>query len=135
MMYVLDTNMLTALLRGEAGPVRRLLALPRSQVLLPQPVVAEVLYGLARLPKSRRRTALSERCETLLKSMLRVDWTDQVSERFASVKATLERKGERLDDFDVAIAAHALARDAVLVSRNRNHMQRIPGLRCEEWND
>jgi len=134
-MYVLDTNMLTALLRGEAGPVRRLLALPRSQVLLPQPVVAEVLCGLARLPKSRRRTALSERCETLLTSMLRADWTDEVSERFASVKATLERKGERLDDFDVAIAAHALARDAVLVSRNRNHMQRIPGLRCEEWND
>ncbi len=134
-MYVLDTNMLTALLRGEAGPVRRLLALPRSQVLLPQPVVAEVLYGLARLPKSRRRTALSERCEALLTSMLRVDWTDEVSERFASVKATLERKGERLDDFDVAIAAHALARDAVLVSRNRNHMQRIPGLRCEAWND
>ncbi len=134
-MYVLDTNMLTALLRGEAGPVRRLLALPRSQVLLPQPVVAEVLHGLARLPKSRRRTALSERCETLLTSMLRVDWTDEVSEIFASVKATLERKGERLDDFDVAIAAHALARDAVLVSRNRNHMQRIPGLRCEEWND
>jgi tRNA(fMet)-specific endonuclease VapC len=134
-MYVLDTNMLTALLRGEAGPVRRLLALPRSQVLLPQPVVAEVLHGLARLPTSRRRTALSERCETLLTSLLRVDWTDEVSERFASVKASLEHKGERLDDFDVAIAAHALARDAVLVSRNRNHMQRIPGLRCEEWND
>jgi tRNA(fMet)-specific endonuclease VapC len=134
-MYVLDTNVLTALLRGEAGPVSRLLALPRSQVLLPQPVVAEVLYGLARLPKSRRRTALSERCQTLLTSMLRVDWTDEVSERFASVKAALERKGERLDDFDVAIAAHALARDAVLVSRNLKHMQRIPGLRCEEWKD
>ncbi|MCU0693660.1 MAG: type II toxin-antitoxin system VapC family toxin [Polyangiaceae bacterium] len=125
--------MLTALLRGEPEPVRRLMALPRTQVLLPQPVVGEVLCGLARLPRSKRRTALTNRCQALLTAMLRAEWTDMVSKMFGETKASLERKSTRLDDFDIAIAAHALALDAVLVTRNVQHMARISGLRMEHW--
>jgi tRNA(fMet)-specific endonuclease VapC len=50
-----------------------------------------------------------------------------------SVKAILEKRGERIEDFDAAIAAHALSRGAVLVSANVNHMVRVPGLVVEDW--
>jgi len=49
------------------------------------------------------------------------------------VKAALERRGERIEDFDVAIAAHALAHGATLVTANRKHMARVAGLAVEDW--
>jgi tRNA(fMet)-specific endonuclease VapC len=49
------------------------------------------------------------------------------------IKATLERRGTRIEDFDAAIAAHALALDATLVTANVDHMIRVPGLIVEDW--
>ena len=49
------------------------------------------------------------------------------------MKAALEKRGERIEDFDAAIAAHALAESAVLITSNLNHMIRIHGLKVEDW--
>ena len=53
---------------------------------------------------------------------------------FGRIKATLERRGTRIEDVDAAIAAHALALDGTLVTANLDHMIRVPGLRVEDWN-
>ena len=53
--------------------------------------------------------------------------TDAVSQSFGSIKATLERRGTRIEDVDAAIAAHALALDATLVTANVDHMIRVQG--------
>jgi tRNA(fMet)-specific endonuclease VapC len=45
------------------------------------------------------------------------------------------RQGTRIEDFDAAIAAHALAYDATLVTANVDHIIRIPGLRVEDWSE
>jgi len=38
-----------------------------------------------------------------------------------------------VEDFDAAIAAHALASGAKLVTANLDHMARVPGLQIEDW--
>jgi tRNA(fMet)-specific endonuclease VapC len=131
--FVLDATVLSALMRAERGPSTRLLRERPVDVALPQPAVAEVRYGLARLPRSRRRRELEERLATLLAAIQRAHWSDEVSLRFGDVKADLERRGERVDDFDVAIAAHALAAGAAVVTRNVRHFARIRGLEVEDW--
>ena len=133
MKYVLDTNTLSYAMGGEPQVCDRLLSLARTDVLLPQPVVAEVECGLARMRRSKRRTRLAARFRAFLDEMSRAAWTDDVSRAFGSTKADLERRGIRIEDFDVAIAAHALARDAVLVSDDTDHMRRIAGLQLETW--
>lgn len=133
MRYVLDTNAVSALMRGDAATVTRLAAEPRTAVLVPQPVLAEISYGIARLRASKRRRMLEAAFARLALVLPRAPWTDDVSQRFAETKAVLERRGVRLEDFDVAIAAHALALDAVLVSSNLQHMRRVPDLSCEDW--
>ena len=45
----------------------------------------------------------------------------------------LEKQGQRIEDFDLAIAAHSLAENAVLVTANRGQMARVPGLVVEDW--
>ena len=133
MRYVLDTNAVSALMKGEPRIVERLRAASRGDVALPQPVIAEIAYGIERLPPSRRRDALQERFDLVRTELARAPWTDAVSEHFGVVKAALERQGQRLEDFDAAIAAHALAEEAVLVTANLDHMVRIPGLTIEDW--
>ena len=133
MKYVLDTNTFSALMKGDATVVGRLSRVGRPEVMVPQPVLAEIAYGIARLPRSRRRALLRERLELLQGELARAEWTDAVSARFGEVKAALERRGQRIEDFDAAIAAHALAEDATLVSGNAGRMRRVPGLAVEDW--
>jgi tRNA(fMet)-specific endonuclease VapC len=131
--YVLDTNVVSLLMKGDPNAVERLKRVARGDVCLPQPVVAEIAYGIQRLPRSKRKDALASRFELLKGELKRVAWSDDVSDAFGLIKATLERKGEPIEDFDAAIAAHALAAGGVLVTANVKHMTRVPELQIEDW--
>lgn len=133
MRYVLDTNAVSALMKGDARVIARLEQAGKNDVGMPQPVLAEIAYGIERLPRSRRRDHLQERFDLLRQELRRAEWTDEVSERYGTIKAALEKKGRRIEDFDAAIAAHALARGAVLVTANLDDMVRVQGLSVEDW--
>lgn len=134
MIYVLDTNAVSALMKGSAQVVERLAANAPGDVAIPQPVIAEIAFGIERLPRSRRRSVLQSRFDLLCSELPRAEWTDAVSQAYGRIKAALERRGTRIEDFDAAIAAHALATSATLVTANLDHMTRVPGLQVEDWN-
>ena len=102
---------------------------------IPQPVVAEIAYGIERLPRSKRRRTLQERFDLVCSELQRVEWTDAASHAYGRIKAALERRGAHIEDFDAAIAAHALALGATLVTSNVEHMTRVSGLRVEDWGE
>lgn len=131
-MYLLDTNAVSAVMRGDPAVVARLRATRKGDVAVPQPVLAEIQYGIERLPRSKRRESLRRRYDLVRDELARIAWTDAVSESFGHLKARLEREGRRLEDFDLAIAAHALASSAVLVTADGD-MARIPGVVIEDW--
>ena len=120
-------------MKGSAAVVERLAATAPAEVAVPQPVLAEIAYGIERVARSKRRVALQARFDLLCSELPRADWTDTVSQMYGRVKASLERRGTRIEDFDAAIAAHALAFDATLVTADVDHMTRVPGLRVENW--
>lgn len=133
MRYVLDTNAVSALMKGDARVLGRLRQIARNDVAVPPPVLAEIAYGIERMPRSRRKEALRHRFELVKAELARVAWSDEVSEAFGVIKAALEKKGRRIEDFDAAIAAHALAHGAVLVTANLDDMLRVGGLVVEDW--
>jgi tRNA(fMet)-specific endonuclease VapC len=133
MKSILDTNAVSALMKGDPPAVARLAAIPPGDVSVPQPVLAEIAYGIARLPRSRRRRKLQERFDLVKAGIPRAEWSDAVSEAFGRIKSVLEKQGQRIEDFDAAIAAHALATGATLMTANAKHMIRVPGLRLEDW--
>jgi tRNA(fMet)-specific endonuclease VapC len=95
--------------------------------------VAEIEYGLSRLPPSKRRDRLRQRFDLFLGELPRADWSDEVSRAFGRAKADLEQQGVRIEDFDVAVAAHALAAEGILITDNVDHMKRVKGLELENW--
>jgi tRNA(fMet)-specific endonuclease VapC len=131
--YILDTNAVSALMKGDGAFVERLATHAPGDVAIPQPVVAEIAFGIERLPRSKRRRALQARFDLICTEIPRAEWTDAVSQAYGRIKATLERRGTRIEDFDAAIAAHALASDATLVTTNLAHMARVPALQIEDW--
>jgi tRNA(fMet)-specific endonuclease VapC len=131
--FILDTNAVSELMKGAPAAVQRLAATSPTDVSVPQPVLAEIAFGIERLTRSKRRAALQARFDLVRSELARAEWTDAVSEAYSRIKATRERRGRRIEDFDAAIAAHAVASGAILVTANVGHMTRVPGLRTEDW--
>jgi predicted nucleic acid-binding protein len=52
--YVLDTNALSALMKGSAAVVERLAASAPADIAIPQPVLAEIAFGIERKPPVQR---------------------------------------------------------------------------------
>jgi tRNA(fMet)-specific endonuclease VapC len=120
-------------MKGSAAFVERLAALAPGDVSIPQPVIGEIAFGIERLPRSKRRKTLQARFDRICAEIPRTEWTDAVSQAYGRTKAGLERRGSRIEDLDAAIAAHALASEARLVTANLDHLARVPGLEIEDW--
>jgi tRNA(fMet)-specific endonuclease VapC len=131
--YVLDTKLVSALMKGRARVIARLERVDRNDVLIPQPVLAEISFGIAHLPRSDRKNKLAVVFQSIRQTFVTAPWDAAVTDHFGRLKAMLEGRGERIGDFDVAVAAHALANDAVLVTAGRSHLARVPGLQVEDW--
>ena len=66
-MIVVDTNVISELMRGEPHPavLSWVAAQPRSLLYASYVSQAEILYGIAALPEGRRRTALAAAAEAM----------------------------------------------------------------------
>lgn len=122
-MIVLDTNVLSEAIRPvPAGRVVSWLARqPPAQLFTTTIAEAELLYGLALLPASKRRSAL----EQAMRRMLAEDFAERVlpfdsaaAREFAAIAAARRRRGRPIAAFDAQIAAIARSRDAMVATRN-----------------
>lgn len=130
--YLLDTNVISHIMQGrDAQLLARLTRLPVGQVVMSSVTLAELEYGLHRKGQPvRLRNALTQ-------VLLRLDvlpWDEQVATCYGEFCNTLEAQGINLSDFDMMIAAHAVAVNATLVSRDKAFAQ-VPEerLRLEIW--
>jgi tRNA(fMet)-specific endonuclease VapC len=129
--YMLDTNVVSYIMQGkDAALLARLTALPMDHVVISSVTLAEIEYGIHRKGQPLRlRNALAQ-------VLLRVDvlpWDKAVATCYGELCATLEAQGINLSDMDMMIAAHAVAVNATLVSRDAVFVQVTEGLMLEVW--
>jgi glycosyltransferase involved in cell wall biosynthesis len=60
-------------------------------------------------------------------------WPLEATHHYAQIRAALERSGRPVGGIDLLIAAHALAEDSVVITRNAREFERVPGLAIEVW--
>lgn len=125
-MIILDTNLLSALMRQtpDAAVVDWLDRQPADSVWLSSVTVFEVRFGLALLPKGRRRSALERAFESVLTDDLAnrvLDFDAVAAATAAQLAADRQRSGRAVDLRDTLIAGIALARRATIATRNTKH--------------
>ncbi len=129
-MYALDTNTVAYFFKGMGDVGTRLLAEAPSEIMVSAVVVFELSLGVAKSPEATRRR---EQLARFLATVTVVPFGRQDAEVSAGVRADLEQRGLPIGPLDVLIAGTALARGAVLVTRNTREFTRVTGLRVESW--
>lgn len=82
--------------------------------------IAEIRYGLARLPAGRRTDRLQETVEEVLDAFPRqvLPFDDAAARLYGVIAAARERVGRPIDAFDAQIAAITRSHQARLATRN-----------------
>jgi len=128
--YLLDTNIVSDLIRQPQGAVARSIARVGENTVCTSIVVAcELRYGAAK----RGSVRLSEQLEAVL-SVLRVLPLETDADRhYGAIRSALERRGEPIGPNDLLICSQALSLDLTLVTDNSAEFRRVPGLRIANW--
>jgi len=128
--YLLDTNILSDLLRNPGGRAARRLAVVGETAVCTSIVVAcELRYGAAKQGSPQ----LSERAEILLESLDVLPLDGESDRRYAEIRSHPDRLGTPIGSNDLLIAAHTLALDLILVTDNVEEFARVPDLSAENW--
>ena len=131
-MYLVDTDTLSNLTKRR--PSRRLvrhLGAVHGAIYTSAITVAELVRGAH---KTDRAAILLERIDALVDDLDGVLPFDALAARICGrIAAGLERRGSRLDFADLQIAAITLHNDCTLITHNRRHFERVPGLAVDDW--
>jgi tRNA(fMet)-specific endonuclease VapC len=139
-MLILDTNIVSELLRANPKYTARWYALPDSASIYITPIsVFEILMKgryQALLTAANREQLLVAydrltEDERLLREFDTLPITTAVAKQFE--KLICDKKLKKAGRADLLIACIALAHDATLVTRNTKDFQAVPNLKLDNW--
>jgi tRNA(fMet)-specific endonuclease VapC len=128
--YLLDTNILSDLVRHPQGVVAQKIAVVGENAVCTSIIVAaELRFGAAK----KNSVRLSNQVETILAAMLVVPFEVPADRKYALLRQLLESSGNPIGPNDLLIAAQAQANEQTLVTANVSEFTRVPGLQVENW--
>lgn len=130
MMFLLDTTIISDLVRNPAGRAAERLAAVGDDAIATSVIVAgELRYGCLRKGSAR----LTERVEAALHEIAILPLGPDISAEYGAIRRDLEARGTPIGQNDLWIAAQARAAGAVLVTANEGEFRRVEGLTVENW--
>jgi tRNA(fMet)-specific endonuclease VapC len=132
--YLLDTNVVVALLRNKPTEVRdrfREAEASGAYLAVSSLVLFELWYGVEKSTQVRENT---ERLRIFLSGGLDfLDFDDGDAQTAGRVRAVLEKSGTPIGAYDVLIAGQALRRGLTVVTANATEFGRVPDLDWVDW--
>lgn len=137
-MIALDTNVLSALMRGEpdAAVVKWLDGQPAESIWTTAVTVFEIRTGIELLAPSRRRHRLESAFERLLAEKLDgrvLSFDTAAADAAGTVVARQQQAGRTLEVRDAQIAGIALARRATVATGNIRHFADLGVRLVDPW--
>ena len=129
MKYLLDTDSVSFALRGQGKVAAGIRARKPSELGTSAITVAELRYGADR-KASRKLHAL---IDVFVASVEVAPFDEAAAAEFGRIGSLLSERGTPIGEFDVLIAAHAVALRCTLVTNNLRHFSKVPGLSLENW--
>jgi predicted nucleic acid-binding protein len=129
-MFLLDTDTIILNLKGHPAVKESLRRHLNDPLMISVITCMELYYGAYKSPNIAGNLAKIQTIEGTLEV---IPLGPESAQIFGMLKAQMEKKGTRLDDFDLAIAASALAHNLILVTNNISHFKRVTGLKLANW--
>lgn len=128
--YLLDTNIVSDLVRNPQGRVtRQIRKVGEALVCTSIIVAAELRYGAAKKGSPR----LAAQLETVLGALTVLPFEAPADAVYGRVRADLERVGRPIGGNDLLLAAQVLALGYIIVTDNEREFARIGDLSRENW--
>ncbi len=128
--YLLDTNVLSDLVRRPHGVITRRISLEGEDNVCTSIIVASELRFGAR---KRGSEQLTRQLDLVLSAIQVMPFEAPADRLYGKIRVDLEKRGTPIGPNDMFIAAQALALDCTLVTRNVREFSRVPGLKVDDW--
>ena len=129
MIYMLDTDTLSLIVRKHSPVIRNLVKHENDEICISAITYAELSYGL----EKRGSDKLFHEVRTIIEKLSIISFDDPQSELYGKIRVELEKSGMPIGDMDMLIAAAALSIGAILVSHNIRQFSKISGIKIEDW--
>lgn len=126
--YVVHSDVLIYFLKGDKKAIDKLSKISSLQLYTSRINYAELMYGAYNSSKVEK---ILDVILPFLESFQILEFCKSSSIIFAQTKAKLKKSGNIIADMDLMIASIVMANDAVLITNNLKHFQRIQGLEVE----
>ncbi|EBL5113910.1 type II toxin-antitoxin system VapC family toxin [Salmonella enterica subsp. enterica serovar Agona] len=132
--YMLDTCICSFIMREQPEAVLKRLeqaVLRRHRIVVSAITYAEMRFGCTGKKASPRHAQLVDAFCSRLDAVLA--WDRAAVDATTEIRAVLSAAGTPIGSNDAAIAGHAIASGAILVTNNVREFERVPGLQYEDW--
>jgi tRNA(fMet)-specific endonuclease VapC len=130
MRYLLDTNIISDLLKNPQGKVaQKIEKVGESRVCTSIIVAAELRFGVAKKGSAK----LASQLESILGTLEILPFETPADKTYAAIRSKLERSGRPVGANDLLIASHAATLNCTIVTDNDAEFCRVEGLQCENW--
>lgn len=128
--YLLDTNILSDLIKRPGGTVAGKIAEVGSEAVCTSIVVTcELRFGA----EQKAAPHLVQKTGDLLKAIKVLPLEQDADTAYGRIRNALEKAGTPIGANDMLIAAHALSQDLILVTNNTHEFARIEKPPVENW--
>jgi toxin FitB len=121
-MIVVDTNVASELMKRSPSPAVKNWVLARggNELFTTSITLAEILYGVGRLPHGRRKELLRSTAEEVFAAFADrvLPFDSSAASHYAELVSNRDRLGRPIDGFDAQIAAICRGHRAALATRN-----------------
>ena len=119
MTYLVDANVLSEPTKpSPSARVVEWLSDNEGDLVVDSVILGELLVGVFRLPRGRKRARLEGWLDALVETLDCLAWDPAISRRWARLVVELRRKGLAMPLLDGMIAATALHHDLTVATRN-----------------
>jgi tRNA(fMet)-specific endonuclease VapC len=127
--YMLDTNIVSHLLREHPAVVQHVKAVPMASLCISAITEAELHFALAMRPGNK---PLHQAVHELLLRVESMPWSGAAAKAYGAARLGMMQSGKTLAPLDLLIASHAISLDAILVTHDQAFSQ-LEGLQVQDW--
>ncbi len=129
-MYVLDTNVVSLLIKGNEKIRQKVNSIPMNQLHVSSITEAELRRGVAKKPEAKKLARLVN--ELLIRVEL-LPWDSDAAMAYAVLRTESEKLGTSLSTMDMLIASHACATEATLVTSGKAFFKLKDFINIQDW--